>query len=58
MGLRRRRFVEIEAIDDDGSIGRDRLSEQCEHYKQKFSIRAGDLVAASYSDLILGKNGD
>ena len=51
-------FVEIEAIDDDGSIGKDRLSEQCEHYKQKFGIRAGDLVAASYSDLILGKNGD
>jgi adenylate cyclase, class 2 len=45
-------FVEIEAIDSDGSIGRERLLEQCQFYIQLFKITDGDLLTHSYSDLI------
>jgi adenylate cyclase, class 2 len=46
-------FVEIEAIDADGTIGKEKLYEQCNHYLQLFSIQPGDLVPVSYSDLLL-----
>lgn len=48
-------FVEIEAIDSDGTIGKDMLSKQCDSYIKMFGIEERDLVAASYSDLILLK---
>ena len=48
-------FVEIEAIDQDGTIGEERLQEQCNYYLQLFQIPAEDLVSYSYSDLLLGK---
>ena len=47
------RFVEIEAIDRDGSLGEVRLREQCEHFMDLLGIREGDLVDRSYSDLLL-----
>ncbi len=46
-------FVEIEAIDDDGTIGEARLHEQCAHYLDLFEIAEKDLVRVSYSDLLL-----
>ncbi len=46
-------FVEIEAIDDDGTIGEARLHEQCAHYLDLFEIAEEDLVHVSYSDLLL-----
>ena len=46
-------FVEIEAIDVDGSIGREILEEQCAFYMELFGIGEGDLVRVSYSDLLL-----
>ncbi|MEZ4985512.1 MAG: class IV adenylate cyclase [Saprospiraceae bacterium] len=46
-------FVEIEAIDRDGSIGHEQLLAQCEHYIACFGILASDLFACSYSDLLL-----
>ena len=46
-------FVEIEAIDEQESIGRERLLAQCRHYLHQFGIEEDDLVAASYSDLLL-----
>lgn len=46
-------FVEIEAIDKDGDIGKERLLEQCNHYLKIFDIKEGDLLADSYSDLLL-----
>ena len=46
-------FVEIEAIDLDGSIGPDRLRAQCEQLMTRLGIRPDDLVAESYSDLLL-----
>lgn len=46
-------FVEIEAIDSDGSIGRDRLKEQCDYYLELFKIQENDLLQNSYSDMLL-----
>lgn len=51
-------FVEIEAIDSDGSIGEMRLCEQCQFWVEKFEIKNSDFVAASYSDLLSEKNGN
>lgn len=46
-------FVEIEAIDKDGSIGEKKLLEQCQHYMDLFKIDQVDLIEVSYSDLLL-----
>ena len=48
-------FIEIEAIDEDGSIGKERLQKQCEHYLMHFGVMDEDLVDRSYSDLMLEK---
>lgn len=37
-------FVEIEAIDEDSSIGIKKLREQCEYYMQQFDILPQDLI--------------
>jgi predicted adenylyl cyclase CyaB len=46
-------FIEIEAIDTDGNIGIDKLTQQCEYYLNLFEIKQQDLVSTSYSDLLL-----
>jgi len=46
-------FIEIEAIDKDGNLGEKILFEQCNCYLKKFRIKENDLVAVSYSDLLL-----
>ncbi|NBC10082.1 MAG: CYTH domain-containing protein [Bacteroidetes bacterium] len=46
-------FVEIEAIDMDGSIGEEKLYEQCQYYLNLFKIKEEDLVDVSYSDMVL-----
>ncbi|MCK5025304.1 MAG: CYTH domain-containing protein, partial [Nanoarchaeota archaeon] len=48
-------FVEIEAIDDDGSIGKDKLLEQCQSFLDLFKISQEDMISVSYSDLLLQK---
>lgn len=48
-------FMEIEAIDSDGSFGKEKLMEQCEGYLQLFGIPKNDLISVSYSDLLLQK---
>lgn len=48
-------FVEIEAIDLDGALGKDTLLEQCQSFLQLFEIPTHDLVALSYSDLLLAR---
>jgi len=45
-------FVEIEAIDNDGSIGELKLQEQCDFYMNYLGIKKSDLIAVSYSDLL------
>lgn len=46
-------FIEIEAIDKNDSIGRDKLLQQCIQYMDLFNIEDKDLVSVSYSDLLL-----
>lgn len=48
-------FVEIEAIDDDGTRPLAALRAQCEELTAAFGIRDEDLLAVSYSDLLRGK---
>lgn len=49
-------FVEIEAIDKDGSLGKDKLLQQCTRYIDLFHIEDRDLISVSYSDLLLTLN--
>ena len=46
-------FVEIEAIDAEGTIGKDVLLTQCQEFLQFFAIAPEELIAVSYSDLLL-----
>lgn len=48
-------FVEVEAIDKDGSIGLQKLKEQCAFYQSLLGIKGEDFIAESYSDLLLAK---
>ena len=48
-------FVEIEAIDKDGTIGKEKLLEQCTNYMNLFEINKEDLISVSYSDLLVVK---
>ncbi len=48
-------FMEIEAIDIDGSIGLNKLQDQCAFYLEKLAIKEEDLIEISYSDLLLNK---
>lgn len=48
-------FVEIEAIDKTGAIGKEKLQQQCQYYMQLFGINTKDLIAVSYSDLLLAQ---
>ncbi len=49
------KFVEIEAIDNDGTRGKDKLLEQCHYFLSLFNIQVEDLVPVSYSDLLIQK---
>lgn len=46
-------FVEIEAIDRTGTLGEAYLQDQCEYFLLELEIQASDLIAVSYSDLLL-----
>jgi len=46
-------FVEIEAIDINGKIGKEKLSEQCNYYLDLLKIAHEDLIPDSYSDLLV-----
>jgi len=48
-------FVEIEAIDDSGRIGAERLRAQCEHYVALLGVSPADLIDRSYSDMLLDR---
>lgn len=45
-------FVEVEAIDETGEAGMEKLKEQCNKYFLFFGLDKSDLVDKSYSDLI------
>jgi len=46
------KFAEIEAIDQTGTIGEDRLTNQCQFYMEALQITPDMLVAESYSDML------
>lgn len=46
-------FLEIEAIDKDGSRTEDELRAQCEDLMNQFNVANEDLLTSSYSDMIL-----
>jgi len=48
-------FVEVEAIDKDGNIGKEKLQAQCDQYAALFGITTEDYCSVSYSDMILQK---
>ena len=48
-------FVEIEAIDKEGTIGQEQLLTQCQSFQAELGIQPHDLVAESYSDLLLAQ---
>ncbi len=48
-------FVEVEAIDKDGSISAEKLQAQCHQYAAVFGITEKDYCPVSYSDMILEK---
>jgi adenylate cyclase class IV len=50
-------FVEIEAMDLDGSIGTAALREQCEQWMGILDVRPDDIEPRSYSDLLLDAHG-
>lgn len=45
-------FVEIEAIDDSGSLGKEHLQRQCRSFMELFGITEADLIDTSYERLI------
>lgn len=49
-------FVEIEAIDKDGSLGLEKITQQCRFYLAEFKIRENDLLTHSYSDLLMNQS--
>lgn len=48
-------FMEIEAIDADDAIGKEMLLAQCQEFLRLFAVAPEDLVAVSYSDLLLAR---
>ena len=48
-------FIEIEAIDQTGTLGLEKLHQQCEFFLKLFGIANQDLLSESYSDLLIRK---
>ena len=48
-------FVEIEASNLYADISKEKLQEQCNFYLKEFKISNEDLIAVSYSDMLLAK---
>ncbi|MCF7868069.1 MAG: GNAT family N-acetyltransferase [Candidatus Cloacimonetes bacterium] len=48
-------FVEIEAIDKTGDIGKKKLHKQCNEFLDLFEIAQDQLITNSYSDMLLDK---
>ncbi len=45
-------FLEVEAIDLNGEIGKGKLEEQCELFRCEFGVKDDDLLTCSYSDMM------
>ncbi len=51
-------FIEVEAIDTDGSKDPKQLETECQYYFDLFELAKKDLVTHSYSDLLIEMNED
>lgn len=49
------KFIEVEAIDETGELGLEKIQSQCDHYADFFNIQPGDFMSGSYSDMLLNK---
>lgn len=49
-------FLEVEAIDKDGSIGKEKLQEQCDYYAGLLKVDKDDFMSVSYSDMMMEFN--
>jgi adenylate cyclase, class 2 len=49
-------FLEVEAIDKDGSIGKEHLEEQSKFYAALLQVDKDDFMSVSYSDMIMELN--
>jgi adenylate cyclase, class 2 len=45
-------FIEVEAIDTDGTFTKEKLQEQCNFFIAFFEIAANDFIEVSYSDML------
>lgn len=48
-------FLEIEAIDENGSKGIEAIKEQCDFFIKELQIKEDDLLTMSYSDMLMTK---
>lgn len=48
-------FIEVEAIDKDGSFGLEKIKDQCVYYQKLLGLKNNSLLAGSYSDMLLAK---
>jgi adenylate cyclase class IV len=48
-------FVEIEALDTEGALHEEKLLAQCQTFLRLFRIAPHELIAVSYSDLLLSQ---
>lgn len=46
-------FVEVEAIDNNGDIGVEKLKQQCSYYAEFLEVLPQDYISYSYSDMLL-----
>ena len=49
------KFIEVEAIDETGKVGIQKLKEQCKKYFSFFGLKESDYIGYSFSDLLLEK---
>src|SRR5688572_12199038 len=49
-------FIEVEAIDKNGTIGLEKLKEQCAFYQAVLGVEEPDFIVESYSDLLAKKS--
>lgn len=48
-------FIEVEAIDNNGKTGIEKLKDQCNRYAELFNLQPQDYISLSYSDMLLEK---
>ena len=48
-------FIDVEAIDESGAIGHEKLKQQCDHYFHFFELTEANVIDRSYSDLLMEK---